>query len=287
MHIPQILERVSRELTTLGRSPRTIDAYESDLTEYFFWIWKGSLHLPAGVDLEVAALRRDVAADYINDLRLHHPAATVLRRMAAIRCMARVFDAPDPLKGYSAPRVPRAVAHPLAGGLGDLDILIDAAKSLEQKTLIALCGMAGLRISEARAIRVSDVRFRMGRASLQVFGKGRKVRFVPLAPKPYAIIEGRCDELLHPTVQLLDPDPRLVTYSDKGARGYLTRLGKANGIAVASHDLRMTFGSEVYDATKDIRTVQELLGHESVETTVRYTGITEAKMVDAVAAVFS
>ena len=62
---------------------------------------------------------------------------------------------------------------------------------------------------------------------------------------------------------------------DRSARALITRLGERAGLrrAIASHDLRATFATEVYNRTRDMRLVQELLGHSRLSTTQKYTQV--------------
>jgi site-specific recombinase XerD len=67
----------------------------------------------------------------------------------------------------------------------------------------------------------------------------------------------------------------LIPLEDRNARALITGIARRSGIitTVSSHDLRATFATTVYDKTKNIRLVQSLLGHASVNTTMAYLGI--------------
>ena len=71
---------------------------------------------------------------------------------------------------------------------------------------------------------------------------------------------------------------------DRGARNAIKNLGKRSGLRreVASHDLRATFATDLLNRGVNIRIVQELLGHSSVETTQIYTATTLEAMREAV-----
>lgn len=129
--------------------------------------------------------------------------------------------------------------------------------------LVALCGLCGLRIHEARAVRPSDID--LSEQLLTVTGKGRKQRTIPISNRALLAIL--------PAYDLASPDDRLmIRMSDSSARGKISALGEKAGLSqhVASHDLRSTFATETYNASLDIRAVQYLLGHSSVDTTTGY-----------------
>lgn len=283
-------DHLRSRLSSLGRSDNTIRGYCADLERFFDWIpdhW-----VVASYDVSKSSLDDTCARQYINWLRhgTDAPASTVVRKVATIRFWFKMHDKPDPFKDYTLPVRSRPPAHPLAGGRSDLDILIAHAKTMEQRCLIALCGVVGCRVSEARSIRLSSFSVVAGQRYITIRGKGDKTRTVPVADVAWTWVEARLAELragYKRGDRLIPADPKLISYSDRGARAVLTRIGDEAGIKVASHDLRMTFGTLVYNATNDIRATQELLGHASIETTVRYTGVADKAMVGAVKGAFA
>lgn len=179
------------------------------------------------------------------------------------------------LDDYSAPTPARSQPHPIPEGIDGVRRLLDACSNEQQRALIALCGLCGLRISEARAVEPSW--FDLENNLLVVRGKGDKIRRVPLS-------EEAMDYLRIPLIRAISTGEPLVQMKDRQARYIITALGKRANLKrhISSHDLRATFATAIYDKTLDIRTTQELLGHSSVETTQGYTGITIGKMREAV-----
>lgn len=149
--------------------------------------------------------------------------------------------------------------------------MVAFAKRPHHKVLVGLCGLAGLRVSEAREISVDwiDLQGRL----LRVLGKGEVERTVPIS-----------DALLPILVNSMAyaREFKLVPLSDSSARAIITSIGiRTLGHHVASHDLRMTFGTAVNDKY-GVRTAQELLGHASIETTQGYTLVTMQTLREAV-----
>lgn len=146
------------------------------------------------------------------------------------------------------------------------------------RALLALCAFAGLRVGEACTVTAFDLD--IPQSVLTVRGKGDRTRVVPLSSEAMR-------EVL-PAVAFAivrhhqGGDARIVPLNVNSARRFITRLGKARGVRVASHDLRSTFATETYEHTLDVRVVQELLGHASVDTTQAYVGVSLARMRAAV-----
>lgn len=203
-------------------------------------------------------------------------AATTKLRLAAARafCTYAGFDV-KPLADYKSAPLPQRKAHPLPEGIDGVRAMLAAASRPEHAALIALCGLAGLRVNEAITLTRTDVLTRGSGQVLRVLGKGEKEREVPVSPE----LAG----YLLPAVEA-----RLVPMSNSGARAAIAatavRAGVPgpHGIPVSSHDLRATFATEVHNRTRDIVLVQKLLGHASVTTTQVYIGVDEAHAAAAV-----
>jgi integrase len=129
--------------------------------------------------------------------------------------------------------------------------------------MLLLAAHAGLRRAEVAAVRTTDVERDLIGYSLRVRGKGGVVRRVPLSSAL--------------TLLLAELEPGWAFPSPRG--GHLTpaHVGKlisqALGSGVTGHQLRHRFASRAYAAERDLRAVQELLGHARPETTARYTAV--------------
>lgn len=153
--------------------------------------------------------------------------------------------------------------------------MIEVAINCEQKALVALMGFVGLRIHEARSMRVEW--FNPRTMQLTVRGKGDKFRIVPVSKRAWDVIS-------EAFTKAMVGDGQLIHYEDRSARKAITTLGVKAGLSrsIASHDLRATFATEVYDRTLNQRLVQELLGHASGTQTEIYIGVTDSSLASAV-----
>lgn len=212
---------------------------------------------------------------WLNLTRTTAAPKTTGRRLTTLKQFAK-WTGREVLADYSPPTPGPSAPHPIPEGPEGVDRMIRAATNSRQKALVALCGFAGLRVAEALSIRTSD--FDLQDMTVSVRGKGDKTRTVPVSNRCWSGIAAAF------VVAQSEREQRLVAYQDRAARQIITTLGKRAGLTrrVTSHDLRATFATAVYDATLDIRVTQQLLGHESVETTQLYTGISQEKMQKAV-----
>ena len=265
---PALIEHYLSTLTGKGRAPNTVRAYRADLTDFGTWsiqelIRTQETPLPA-LDLMMER--------YLTEHRTAWQPSTFHRKMTALRGWAKYHGLPEALRDYRAPSPAQIVPHPLPEGIDGVLKLISIAGDPQREALVALCGLCGLRVGEALSTTVDD--FDLSQHTLYVRGKGSKHRVVPYNTTAW--------EAFHGAIVLARgrSDKRLVTLPERAARRAITMLGQAAGMSrpIASHDLRATFATAAYEKTKDVRVVQELLGHASSVTTERYIGISMTTM---------
>lgn len=152
---------------------------------------------------------------------------------------------------------------------------VDASDG-EAHLMVLLAAYAGLRVSEIASLR-TDALTPQG---LRVMGKGGKERLVPVHPV-----------VLAPLVQHLKGSRSQWVFPSPLREGHVSydyiykRIKAALNGAYTPHQLRHRFATQAYRGSKDLRAVQELLGHSSPNTTVRYTLIEDDALAAAVACV--
>lgn len=167
------------------------------------------------------------------------------------------------------------IPHPLPGLNEDLTSMLDTCKTEEQRALVALLGLMGLRLFEALSITTKDID--VHKMTLTVWGKRGKKRVLPITDRAWMYISSAyLSALVNVTQQSgVVLYLNLVNYSDRGARNFITELGAKIGVTrpIASHDLRATFATLSYAKHRDIEALRIWLGHDSIETTRLYVAI--------------
>jgi len=140
---------------------------------------------------------------------------------------------------------------------------------------------AGLRVSEAIALKVSDID--ADRMTIRIEqGKGAKDRYAPLSARLLQELR-TYRKITPPRVWLFanrqDTRPIDVTVAQKTYMLATLRAGivKQGGI----HALRHAFATHLLEAGKDVHTVQRLLGHRHVTTTMRYFHLSQGRVLTA------
>jgi integrase/recombinase XerC len=185
----------------------------------------------------------------------------------------------DAIGAMRGPKLKAKLPRPVdAGGADALIALAGEAKepwvAARDVAILTLLYGAGLRISEALSLRISDAPF--GEA-LRIKGKGGKTRLAPLLP---AIRTALGDYLsLRPAAKAAS-DPLFLSVRGKPLSARIVQRdmkkhARALGLdeSATPHALRHAFATHLLVAGGDLRSIQELLGHASIAATQRYTKI--------------
>ncbi|MBO0933765.1 tyrosine-type recombinase/integrase [Fibrella aquatilis] len=174
------------------------------------------------------------------------------------------------------PRLPTKL--PTVYSVVEVKAIFAATTSLKYRTLFKLVYATGLRLSEVAHLRLTDID-RVRRLIIVRGGKGQKDRVVMLTDKLEAVLDAYVvvhtpQTYLFENVETGEPlATRTIqlVYSDVTRYAKLTKRG---GI----HSLRHSFATHLLESGMDIRNIQQLLGHESILTTMRYTHVTADKI---------
>jgi integrase/recombinase XerD len=160
---------------------------------------------------------------------------------------------------------------------GEVQRFLDQVTGVKNRAVLLTCYGAGLRISEAVALQVSNMDSR--RMLIRVeHGKGGKDRYVMLSPCLLEILRAYW-RILHPAGPWLFPSWRNHLHLTAG--GVPTACREAwqrSGLAkrVTAHMLRHSFATHLLERGVDTRVIQALLGHRRIDTTARYTAVSPA-----------
>lgn len=214
---------------------------------------------------------------------------TVARRLSSLRSFYKYllnnnYIQNNPFKLVSSPKKEKRLPKYL--GINELEDIfrsIDISNSLGQRdsVIIEILYATGIRCSELVNIKIKDIDF--NKKEIKVMGKGRKERLVEFGDYCYKSIrlfieDGR--KALINKNKLLDHGYLVINNNGKKitTRGIAKVIDKIIEKAsinkhVTPHMLRHTFATHLLNEGCDLLTVQELLGHESLESTAIYTHV--------------
>ena len=151
--------------------------------------------------------------------------------------------------------------------------LLNAPKNLKHKAILMTIYSAGLRISEAINLKISDIDSQRMQVRV-VQAKGKKDRYTLLSYRLLDVLRNYVHDY-HPKVWLFEGAPG-IQYSSRSIQTILKDALKKTGIEkhVTVHTLRHSFATHLLENGTDLRYIQTLLGHESSKTTEIYTHVT-------------
>ena len=168
-------------------------------------------------------------------------------------------------------RTPRRL--PVVLSADEVVRFLEAVPSLKARAALTTAYAAGLRASEAASIKVADID--SGRMVIRVEqGKGGRDRYVMLSPQLLGILRSywRLARPAHWLFPGRDPEhPINPTVLHAACRSACAASGLGKRVTV--HTLRHSFATHLLEAGTDIRIIQALLGHSSLNTTARYTRV--------------
>ncbi|KMY24044.1 recombinase XerC [Actinobaculum suis] len=289
--VAQILEEYKRDLSLRrGFSPHTVKAYTREAREFLQYLAELAGQDPSEtLDLENLTLG-DVRS-WLASTREGHALASLARQSASVRSFTSwLYRA-----GYTevnagarlkSPRVaneiPRVLTEEQAAQL--LDTAKEKADTGEP-LLVRDWAMAevlyatGIRVAELCALDVNQIG---ARGTIRVIGKGDKERIVPCGvPAMRALdkyIQVRPELVNKPTTALF-LGARGGRINQRAVREVVHRLAAQAGVPdISPHGLRHSAATHLLEGGSDLRTVQEILGHSSLQTTQRYTHISAERL---------
>ena len=182
----------------------------------------------------------------------------------------------NPCGGVRAPKSPRKLPRALSPDEARqlLEAIASTPLELRDHAMFELFYSSGLRLSELVGLDIAQLRFADG--TVEVIGKGRKTRIVPVGSAALAAIRAwlpERDRWAKIDTRALFIDRAGTPLAPRTVQTRLRRWGVKQGLAsrVHPHMLRHSFASHLLQSSGDLRAVQELLGHSSISTTQVYT----------------
>lgn len=265
-----------------GASANTVAAYRRDVSEFAAIVGNKPVEKVTQADVEawLGAL-----------VKKNNGARSSARKLSAVRgffafLRERGWVQGDPTELVPLPKIPQTL--PKALSVEEVKKLLgaplgDSPSEVRLRLILQLLYATGLRVSELCGLSLDAVAEGEG-VLLRVVGKGSKTRMVPLG------------EVASATMQhyLQEARPRLRgahgpwVFAGPGGRA-LTRVrvfqllkeaGARVGVVVAPHHLRHTFATHLLQNDADLRAVQLMLGHASLNTTQIYTKVAQKRLKD-------
>lgn len=268
-------------------SPNTVRAYKTDLASYAQWV-----RLEGVRPLHVT--HRQLRG-YLADLkRAKYSPRTINRHLSALRALYRWLvhegcTTQDAAAALASPKIAQTLPHVMSDD--DVSRLFETcdlttATGMRDRAFLEFLYASGARISEASALDIDGISRSEG--SVRLFGKGSKERIVPLYKSAFCALDEYM-EASRPELLGGKRSPALFisTRGNRMSAGALRTVFERHvdlaGLdsTLTPHAMRHSFATELLGGGADLRSVQELLGHESLSTTQIYTHLSIDRLKEA------
>jgi integrase/recombinase XerC len=285
--VEQATDDFLRHLRERDASPHTIKAYAGDLDIFAAYIGEQDPKKHDWKEINHLAIRGFLSHLYDKGLSK----TSVARALAAVRSLYRWLAQEgvveqNPAKLVSTPKLPKKL--PRVPTIEEMNRVLDgkmpevASFPERDRLLFELLYGCGIRNSELVGINLEDIS--LSNEAILIRGKGKKERYVPFGGSALAALSVYLpwrQQLLAtlkksistkgtPALLINQRGGRLTTRS---VGRIIKRIAVAKGLSpeVHPHTLRHAFGTHMLEEGADLRAIQELLGHERLATTQRYT----------------
>jgi len=248
-----------------------------------------SPHLIEERNRRLLAVDTDLVRLFMSKLRdRNYCKSTVARKLATLRSfykfvVRREYTGSNPVTPIRTPKQEKRLPKFL-----DVEQIEKLFSNCDTTTLLGARDRAilemlystGIRVSELVALNIADID--LGSSVIRVRGKGKKERVIPIGPGAVKAVIHYLD-LRRSSLQTAKHDPDALFINKHGQRlstrsvrrkldKYLLEAGL--DLSVSPHTLRHSFATHMLQRGADLRSVQEMLGHQSLSTTQIYTHMT-------------
>lgn len=285
------LSYIERFITYLyverNASPYTIHFYRQDIVTFERFI------TTTGVDDLSSVTYRDVRRFLAHLYERKLSRKTVSRTLSSLRSFYKFLERESIVTSNPFVRIPLPKQNKLIPDFFYKEELVqlfhvnDLSEPLGQRNqaLLELLYATGIRVSECEALTVDEIDFDF--STIKVVGKGNKERYIPFGQFAKEALQLYLDEGRNTLLQKANEETdrlflnfRGKPLTDRGIRYVLNQMIRNTSLTVNihPHKFRHTFATHMLNEGADLRTVQELLGHENLSTTQVYTHVTKDRL---------
>ena len=280
-----------------GYSLHTVRNYRSDLEQfYLFLAARGSSAIGKGSDPGTEDVDARVIREYLGSLYDRLTKKSIARKLSAVRSFFVYLEKKGLIKENPAADIATPKLEKYIPAYLPVDEIFRLLERPEREKPLGLRDLAilevlyscGIRVSELEGLNTSSIDFK--ERLVRVLGKGDKERIVPIGRHALKAVGQYMEAVrsmrkkgLHDSGQ----EPLFINF--RGRRLTARSIGRIvkkyvmeSGLDsdISPHSLRHTFATHLLDGGADLRSVQELLGHESLSTTQKYTHVSLDRLME-------
>jgi len=259
----EIIEEYKVWLEIQGKSKNTIKTYSSTIKKFLEFLINNGIIITDIKSIN-SSLDKNLVLKFLAELKVKKKLDSNSLRLyvRAISSFLKFLDNENLAKQIKAPKVDKRLPKFIT--YDELNKLLENAENYRDKLIIKFLFYTGVRVSELIKIKKNDIIFEEG--FVKVYGKGGKERIVPV-PK----------ELLNELKDYINKinTENIFPLSSRQVERIIKNTAKKSGISkkVTPHVLRHSLATTLLSKGVDIRFIQEILGHSSLNITQIYTHV--------------
>ena len=259
-------------------SQNTINSYRNDLKNFDIFMKQNI----------ISVTNKDIL-NYL-DYQKKQTARTIAHNLTVINSFynflleEKIIES-NPCLNISSPKIPKKLPNYLTEEEVNklLNITLKTPYDYRNKAMLETLYATGLRITELCNLKITDID--LNNCFLRVIGKGKKERIVPLSDLAIKYLNIYIKQYRNEILKEKDSDYIFISNSQKNIsrQGFFKIIKAQMKIAdikknVSPHVLRHSFATHLLKHGADLRIIQELLGHEDIQTTQIYAHLVNEKM---------
>jgi integrase/recombinase XerD len=285
MYTEEFVEYLQKEKRM---APNTLEAYKRDVMGFMtFEASRGMTNVLETTSTEIVA--------YLHSLKsMGKSASTVNRKLASVRSFFNYLlregqIAENPTTGIKTPKIERKSIEFLS--LEEIDKLLaspdESLKGKRDRAILEVLYATGIRVSELIALNTDSVNLRMGFITCD--GEGSRARIIPLGRPARAALETYIYDARKQLVREREDEEKALFVNQYGRR--ITRQGLWKILrdygekaqlehSLTPHTLRNSFAVHMLQNGADLKSLQELMGHDDITATQVYLSATKSRLKD-------
>ena len=209
-------------------------------------------------------------------------ARTINRRVKTVSALfnylvSKYRDLPNPvLPKLHQVRLPERLPRPAAQA--DLELFFSVIKNPRDKAIFTLMLRCGLRIAEVAGLKMDNLFLKEVKPRIQVFGKNSREHSVYLSPQALRILKAHLT--LRPKVEdrHVFLSYQLQGLSTTAIHQHLVKYRDLASVKITAHQMRHSFATNLIQEKVPLATVQKLLGHRWIQTTMNYVRVSDPQV---------
>lgn len=267
------VEAFLQDVVVRGGSRHTARNYKLDLGEFFRFHQSAAKNNDVSID---ACFQSDLIRDWLAHVYAKNSKSTVSRKVATLRSFIKFKKSRGELQDFviASLRLPRQEKKlPSLLTQDEVARLMETISTatpngLRDRAIFELLYATGMRISELVAVKFEDIEFRDIGGIIRVIGKRNKERVVVFSDIARQFLQDHCQRSAISTGQVFQ-------LSDRSIERHMKKYARLAGLSnkLTPHSLRHSFATHLLESGADLRFIQEILGHDSIVTTQKYTHV--------------